>query len=146
MARAGKEGTPVFLVGGKPEVLAQTEANCGRSGTSILWVARDGYFTPEQRQALFARIHASGAKIVTVAMGSPKQELLMRDCREVHPHALYMGVGGTYDVFTGHVKRAPKIWQNLGLEWLYRLLSQPKRITRQMRLLRYLRWHYTGDL
>ncbi len=36
----------------------------------------------------------------------------MRDCREVHPHALYMGVGGTYDVFTGHVKRAPKIWQN----------------------------------
>ncbi|VEA44260.1 UDP-N-acetyl-D-mannosaminuronic acid transferase [Salmonella enterica subsp. enterica] len=47
------------------------------------------------------------------------------------------GVGGTYDVFTGHVKRAPKIWQNLGLEWLYRLLSQPKRITRQMRLLRY---------
>ncbi|MGG6848893.1 UNVERIFIED_CONTAM: WecB/TagA/CpsF family glycosyltransferase, partial [Escherichia coli] len=43
-------------------------------------------------------------------------------------------------------KRAPKIWQNLGLEWLYRLLSQPKRITRQMRLLRYLRWHYTGDL
>ncbi|WP_139766913.1 WecB/TagA/CpsF family glycosyltransferase, partial [Salmonella enterica] len=89
------------------------------------------------------RIHASGAKIVTVAMGSPKQELLMRDCREVHPHALYMGVGGTYDVFTGHVKRAPKIWQNLGLEWLYRLLSQPRRITRQMRLLRYLRWHYT---
>lgn len=70
--------------------------------------SEDGYFTPEQRQALFARIHASGAKIVTVAMGSPKQELLMRDCREVHPHALYMGVGGTYDVFTGHVKRAQK--------------------------------------
>ncbi|UJL40604.1 WecB/TagA/CpsF family glycosyltransferase [Salmonella enterica subsp. enterica serovar Infantis] len=144
MARAGKEGTPVFLVGGKPECWRRRKQNCGRSGTSILWVA-DGYFTPEQRQALFARIHVSGAKIVTVAMGSPKQELLMRDCREVHPHALYMG-WADYDVFTGHVKRAPKIWQNLGLEWLYRLLSQPKRITRQMRLLRYLRWHYTGDL
>ena len=49
-----------------------------------------------------------------------------------------MGVGGTYDVFTGHVKRAPKVWQNLGLEWLYRLLSQPTRIKRQLRLLRYL--------
>ena len=59
---------------------------------------------------------------------------------------LYMGVGGTYDVFTGHVKRAPKIWQTLGLEWLYRLLSQPSRIKRQLRLLRYLRWHYTGNL
>ena len=99
-----------------------------------------------QRQALFERIHASGAQIVTVAMGSPKQEIFMRDCRKTHPDALYMGVGGTYDVFTGHVKRAPKIWQNLGLEWLYRLLSQPSRITRQLRLLRYLRWHYTGNL
>ncbi|MDU3048265.1 MAG: glycosyltransferase [Escherichia coli] len=108
--------------------------------------SQDGYFKPEQRQALFERIHASGAQIVTVAMGSPKQEIFMRDCRLVHPDALYMGVGGTYDVFTGHVKRAPKIWQTLGLEWLYRLLSQPSRIKRQLRLLRYLRWHYTGNL
>ncbi|VEA27038.1 UDP-N-acetyl-D-mannosaminuronic acid transferase [Salmonella enterica subsp. enterica] len=108
MARAGKEGTPVFLVGGKPEVLAQTEAKLRTQWNVNIVGSQDGYFTPEQRQALFARIHASGAKIVTVAMGSPKQELLMRDCREVHPHALYMGVGGTYDVFTGHVKRAPK--------------------------------------
>ena len=107
--------------------------------------SQDGYFKPEQRQALFERIHASGAQIVTVAMGSPKQEIFMRDCRLVHPDALYMGVGGTYDVFTGHVKRAPKIWQTLGLEWLYRLLSQPSRIKRQLRLLRYLRWHYTGN-
>lgn len=146
MARAGQEGTPVFLVGGKADVLAQTEAKL-RAQWNVNVVGRqDGYFTPEQRQALFARIHASGAQIVTVAMGSPKQEIFMRDCRQVHPQALYMGVVGTYDVFTGHVKRAPKVWQNLGLEWLYRLLSQPSRITRQLRLLRYLRWHYTGDL
>ncbi len=46
----------------------------------------------------------------------------MRDCRRLYPHALYMGVGGTYDVFTGHVHRAPKFWQDLGLEWFYRLL------------------------
>ncbi len=91
MARAGKEGTPVFFVGGKPEVLAQTEAKLRTQWNVNIVGSRDGYFTPEQRQALFARIHASGAKIVTVAMGSPKQELLMRDCREVHPHALYMG-------------------------------------------------------
>jgi UDP-N-acetyl-D-mannosaminouronate:lipid I N-acetyl-D-mannosaminouronosyltransferase len=101
---------------------------------------------PEARQALFDRIRDSGAQIVTVAMGSPRQEIFMRDCRVVHPDALYMGVGGTYDVFTGHVKRAPKGWQNLGLEWLYRLLSQPSRLKRQLRLLRYLSWHYTGRL
>ncbi|CAB5554899.1 Putative N-acetylmannosaminyltransferase [Citrobacter werkmanii] len=146
MARAGQEGTPVFLIGGKPEVLAQTEAKLRAQWHVNIVGSQDGYFTPEQRQALFERIHASGAQIVTVAMGSPKQEIFMRDCRNIHPEALYMGVGGTYDVFTGHVKRAPKLWQNLGLEWLYRLLSQPSRITRQLRLLRYLRWHYTGNL
>lgn len=146
MARAGAEGTPVFLVGGKPEVMAETVEKLRKQWNVNLVGTQDGYFTPEERQALFERIHESGAKIVTVAMGSPKQEILMRDCRLVHPDALYMGVGGTYDVFTGHVKRAPKMWQNLGLEWLYRLLSQPSRIKRQLRLLRYLRWHYTNNL
>ncbi|POT54569.1 lipopolysaccharide N-acetylmannosaminouronosyltransferase [Citrobacter amalonaticus] len=146
MMRAGKEGTPVFLVGGTPEVLAQTEKKLRTQWNVNIVGSQDGYFTQEQRQALFERIRASEAQIVTVAMGSPKQEIFMRDCREVYPLALYMGVGGTYDVFTGHVKRAPEVWQNLGLEWLYRLLSQPSRITRQLRLLRYLRWHYTGNL
>ncbi|MCS2169001.1 lipopolysaccharide N-acetylmannosaminouronosyltransferase [Scandinavium sp. TWS1a] len=146
MARAGAEGTPVFLIGGKPEVLAQTEAKLRQQWNVNIVGSQDGYFNAEERQALFERIQVSGAKIVTVAMGSPKQEILMRDCRLVHPDALYMGVGGTYDVFTSHVKRAPKIWQKLGLEWLYRLLSQPSRIGRQLRLLRYLRWHYTGNL
>lgn len=146
MARAGKEGTPVFLVGGKPEVLAQTQQKLRERWQVNIVGSQDGYFKPEQRQALFERIRDSGAKIVTVAMGSPRQELLMRDCRVVHPDALYMGVGGTYDVFTGHVKRAPKVWQRMGLEWLYRLLSQPSRLTRQLRLLRYLAWHHRGQL
>lgn len=146
MVRAGAEGTPVFLIGGKPEVLAETAQKLRQQWNVNLVGTQDGYFNAEQRPALFARIRDSGAKIVTVAMGSPKQEILMRDCRQVYPSALYMGVGGTYDVFTGHVKRAPKVWQQLGLEWLYRLLSQPSRITRQLRLLRYLRWHYTNNL
>ncbi|MFP5597331.1 lipopolysaccharide N-acetylmannosaminouronosyltransferase [Kluyvera sp. 142486] len=146
MARAGAEGTPVFLVGGKPEVMAETVEKLRKQWNVNLVGIQDGYFTPEERPALLERIRESGAKIVTVAMGSPKQEILMRDCRQVYPDALYMGVGGTYDVFTGHVKRAPKVWQTLGLEWLYRLLSQPSRIKRQLRLLRYLRWHYTNNL
>lgn len=146
MARAGQTGTPVFLVGGKPEVLAQTAQKLRAQWQVNIVGSQDGYFSAESRQALFERIRDSGAKIVTVAMGSPRQEIFMRDCRAVYPEALYMGVGGTYDVFTGHVKRAPKIWQQLGLEWLYRLLSQPSRLKRQLRLLRYLRWHYSGKL
>ncbi|STG51524.1 UDP-N-acetyl-D-mannosaminuronic acid transferase [Escherichia coli] len=101
-------------MGGKPEVLAQTEAKLRNQWNVNIVGSQDGYFKPEQRQMLFERIHASGAQIVTVAMGSPKQEIFMRDCRLVHPDALYMGVGGTYDVFTGHVKRAPKILANAG--------------------------------
>jgi len=146
MARAGQEGTPVFLVGGKPQVLSETVSQLRQRWQVNVVGEQDGYFSPESRQALFERIRDSGAKIITVAMGSPRQEIFMRDCRKVLPDALYMGVGGTYDVFTGHVKRAPKAWQRLGLEWLYRLLSQPSRITRQLRLLRYLAWHYTGKL
>lgn len=146
MQRAGAEGTPVFLVGGKPDVLAQTEDKLRRLWQVNIVGTQDGYFNDAQRSVLFQRIRDSGAVIVTVAMGSPRQEIMMRDCRKVHPHALYMGVGGTYDVFTGHVKRSPKVWQNLGLEWLYRLLAQPSRIKRQLKLLRYLRWHYSGKL
>ncbi|AIQ99300.1 lipopolysaccharide N-acetylmannosaminouronosyltransferase [Pluralibacter gergoviae] len=146
MARAGEEGTPVFLIGGKAEVMAKTVKQLRARWNVNIVGSQDGYFAPQAREALFEQVRQSGAKIVTVAMGSPKQEILMRDCRRVHPDALYMGVGGTYDVFTGHVKRAPRVWQNLGLEWLYRLLSQPSRISRQLRLLRYLRWHYTAKL
>ncbi|HEF8772958.1 lipopolysaccharide N-acetylmannosaminouronosyltransferase [Providencia manganoxydans] len=146
MERAGKEGTPVFLVGGKPEILEQTENKLRAQWNVNIVGSQNGYFTAEDREALFERIRESGAKIVTVAMGSPKQEILMRDCRKVHPDALYMGVGGTYDVFTGHVKRAPKVWQNLGLEWLYRLLSQPTRIKRQFKLLKFLGYYYSGKL
>lgn len=146
MQRAGKEGTPVFLIGGKPEVLKQTEDKLREQWQVNIVGSQDGYFKPEQQDALFERIRDSGAEIVTVAMGSPRQELLMRDCRKDYSQALYMGVGGTYDVFTGHVKRAPKVWQRLGLEWLYRLLSQPSRLGRQLKLLRYLAWHYTGQL
>lgn len=146
MQRAGDEGTPVFLVGGKPEILAQTESKLKAQWNVNIVGSQDGYFTPEQRESVFEKIRDSGAQIVTVAMGSPKQELFMRDCRQVHKNALYMGVGGTYDVFTGHVKRAPKSWQNMGLEWLYRLLSQPTRWRRQVKLAKYVFYHYSGRL
>lgn len=146
MERAGRQGTPVFLIGGRQAVLDETCDKLRRQWNVNIVGAQDGYFAPADRDALFTRIAASGARIVTVALGSPRQELLMRDCRERWPHALYMGVGGTYDVFTGHVKRAPKIWQRLGLEWLYRLIRQPSRLGRQLKLIKYLRYHWRGDL
>lgn len=146
MQRAGELGIPVFLVGGQPDVLAQTEEKLRRQWGVNIVGAQDGYFPAAQRRELFERIRASGAQIVTVAMGSPRQELLMRDCRDYYPHALYMGVGGTYDVFTGRVRRAPLLWRRFGLEWLYRLLSQPTRWRRQAKLLRFAAYYYQGKL
>lgn len=146
MQRAGQLGTPVFLLGGKPSVLAETERKLREQWQVNIVGTQDGYFTPEQRQAVLERVRDSGAQLVTAALGSPRQELLMRDCRRMYPAALYMGVGGTYDVFTGQVKRAPPAWRRYGVEWLYRLLTQPSRFRRQFKLLRYLAWHFGGRL
>ncbi|MFJ5161643.1 lipopolysaccharide N-acetylmannosaminouronosyltransferase [Pantoea sp. NPDC088449] len=146
MEQAGRNDIPVFLIGGRQTVLEETCEKLRRQWNVNIVGSQNGYFAPEDRESLFARIAASGAQIVTVAQGSPRQELLMRDCRAHWPHALYMGVGGTYDVFTGHVKRAPVWWQKSGLEWLYRLIRQPSRLRRQLKLLKYLRYHWRGDL
>ena len=140
-----KKGHYLLSVKGNQKSLYE-DIECALQWNVNLAGTQDGYFTAEQRDALFERIRDSGAKIVTVAMGSPKQEIFMRDCRKIHPDALYMGVGGTYDVFTGHVKRAPKVWQNMGLEWLYRLLSQPTRFRRQLKLLKFLGYYYGNKL
>ena len=146
MKRAGKERIPVFLVGGKPDILQRTAVALHAQWNINIVGSQHGYFSAAEKNNLFERIRVSGATIVTVAMGSPGQEILMRECHRYYPQALYMGVGGGYDVFAGNVKRAPKIWQNSGLEWLYRLLSQPGRIGRQMKLFKFLIYYFSGRL
>ena len=74
--------------------------------------------------------------VIFIAMGSPKQEFLMRDFLKKY-NALYMGLGGSFDVYSGVKKRAPKIFINLGLEWLYRLLKEPTRFSRQTSLVKF---------
>jgi UDP-N-acetyl-D-mannosaminouronate:lipid I N-acetyl-D-mannosaminouronosyltransferase len=143
MLRATSSQVPVFIIGAKPEVLAQTRDKLIANGTTLVG-AVDGYFKDEA--ALINQIIQSDARIVSVAMGSPRQELLIQRIRQAHPNCFYMGVGGTYDVYTGNVKRAPLLWCKLNLEWAYRLLSQPSRIGRQLGLLRYLWWYWTGKV
>ncbi len=143
MLRAAEFQVPVFIVGAKPEVLAQTREQLIAGGTKLVG-AVDGYFSDEAE--LIQQIKQSEARIVSVAMGSPRQELLIQRIRQAHPDCFYMGVGGTYDVYTLNVKRAPALWCKLNLEWAYRLLSQPSRIGRQLGLLRYLWWYWTGKV
>ncbi|MBB6275138.1 WecB/TagA/CpsF family glycosyltransferase [Porphyromonas circumdentaria] len=128
-----------YLVGGKPEVISSTIEKLKEDFPGVNIVGyRDGYFKSGDDEALIADIIAKKPDIVFVAMGSPKQELLMERMQKVHPLAIYQGLGGSFDVYTGRVKRAPEWWIRNNLEFAYRLLRQPSRIKRQIHLVRFL--------
>lgn len=127
-----------YLVGGKEEVIQQTVKQLKQKYPNIqIANFRNGYIKSEEEKAsLLADIVAKKPSIIFVAMGSPKQELLMEEIQRQHP-ALYQGLGGSFDVYTGNVERAPKWWVNNNLEWAYRLIKQPSRIKRQIHLVRF---------
>lgn len=128
-----------YLVGGKEAIIRETVQKLKSEFHELKIVGfRNGYIkTNEEKAALIRDIIENKPDVVFVAMGSPKQELLMEEMQQVHP-ALYQGLGGSFDVFTGSVKRAPEWWIKNNLEWAYRLIKQPSRIKRQIHLVRYL--------
>lgn len=127
-----------YLVGGKDEVVKKTVSQLQQEFFGINIVNfRNGYInTDEEKQVLIADIAQKKPDIVFVAMGSPKQELLMEEIQQ-HHSALYQGLGGSFDVYTGNVERAPKWWVDNKMEWTYRLIKQPSRIKRQRHLVRF---------
>ena len=148
MAFAAEDGVPVALVGGKPGV-AEEAAACMQTaypGLRICLTA-DGYFRKEgeENEAVLRRIRESGARIVFVCFGAPAQEKWIAANRDKLPEVnVLLGLGGSLDVYSGRVKRAPAIFVRLGLEWLYRLFKEPKRIGRMMNLPKFYfgTWKY----
>lgn len=130
-----------YLVGGKQEIIEQTVEKLQGEFTGINIVGwRNGYLkTEEERRALIDDIVQKKPDVVFVAMGSPAQELLMEEMQQQHK-AIYQGLGGSFDVYTGHVKRAPEWWVEHDLEFAYRLIKEPKRIKRQIHLVKYFWW------
>jgi UDP-N-acetyl-D-mannosaminouronate:lipid I N-acetyl-D-mannosaminouronosyltransferase len=92
---------------------------------------RDGFLSASDIQQLEQDILSIKPDVIFVAQGSPRQEKLMSRLQAKH-QAIYMGLGGSFDVYTGKIKRAPVLFRNNGLEWLYRLISEPSRIKRQI--------------
>lgn len=127
-----------YLVGGKQEVIGETVQQLKAEFEGInICNFRNGYIkTEEEELALIEDIKKHKPDVVFVAMGSPKQELLMERIQKEH-EAVYQGLGGSFDVYTGNVKRAPEWWVKNNMEWTYRLLSQPSRIKRQIHLVRF---------
>ena len=132
------EGNKTFyLVGAKQEVIDATVSKLKEQFPKLDIIGyRNGYIkTSEEREALIDDIAQKKPDVVFVAMGSPKQELLMGEMQQRHK-AIYQGLGGSFDVFTGNVKRAPKWWVDHKIEFAYRLFKEPSRIKRQLPLLK----------
>lgn len=136
-----------YIVGASPQVHEATVKKLKEDYPDIQIVGhRDGYIRDDaERKALIDDVAAKRPDAVFVAMGSPKQELLMTEMQRRH-QAVYVGLGGSYDVYTGAVKRAPKMWQRLNLEFMYRLVRQPSRWRRQLNYIPFLFRLYTGRL
>lgn len=123
----------LYLLGAKPGVAEKAAENLKRTypGLTVCGV-HDGYFSDDEKVA--EGIRASGADVVFVCLGAPKQEEWMVKYGPGTGAHLMVGLGGSLDVFAGTVKRAPEAWRKLGLEWLYRLLQQPGRVVRMAKL------------
>lgn len=143
---AARKNIPVFLFGGKDSTRTDSGISiadqCAKifsekyTGINICGT-RDGYCKKdgEENDETVRIINESGAEILFVCLGAPLQEKWINENRNRMPNVkIYLGLGGSLDVYSGNTKRAPKIFIKLGLEWFYRLLREPSRIGRMMKL------------
>ena len=133
MDRLAEEGRSLYLLGAKPGVAEQAAAKLEAAHPGLrIAGTHDGYF--KEDGPVVEDIRRSGAEVVFVCLGAPKQELWMVEHGPATGAHLMVGLGGSLDVFAGVVERAPEGFQRLGLEWLYRLAKEPKRIGRMAKL------------
>ena len=137
LERLAARGGRVFLFGAKPGVAEQAADNLAAQFPGLRFVGtQDGYFTDDG--PIVEKINAAAPDLLLVCLGAPKQERWMHDTAPRLRVGLMIGAGGSMDVFAGTVERAPEAWQRAGLEWLYRLLKEPKRIGRMVNLPRFM--------
>ena len=132
MRRAGEKNWRVFLLGAREEVVSAV-ADTYRRRYPDLAIAgwRNGYWTDEEEAQVAGQVRASGADLLFVAISSPKKEQFLGRWQAEMRIPFAMGVGGTFDVAIGLVRRAPRWMQRAGLEWFYRFLQEPRRMFRR---------------
>lgn len=124
-----KNGFSIALVGAKPEIIAKATENLKTEFPNLNIVhTQDGYF--KNVNDVYWKLGEKNPQFILVALGSPKQEEFIYNYRKDHPETVMIGVGGSFDVWSGVVERAPEIYQKLGLEWLYRTVKEPQRFKR----------------
>ena len=129
VAEFSKTSQPTAFIGAKPQVaeLAIQHLKKEYENLNACYI-HDGYFQDDK--TILDELTNSAPKLVLIALGSPKQEFFIRKAKELLPDTIFIGIGGSFDVWSGTVKRAPEIYQKFGLEWLYRTLKEPKRFKR----------------
>ncbi|MGX4645361.1 WecB/TagA/CpsF family glycosyltransferase [Holzapfeliella sp. JNUCC 80] len=139
MKQANRKEYRVYLVGAKPEVITAVNKKVQLEYPHIKIVGlKDGYFE-EPIEIVAKEIDQAKPDFVFAALGFPKQEQLLNLLKKLELPAVMMGVGGSFDVFSGQVKRAPKLFQTLHLEWLYRAVKNPSRFKRLFIIPKFLK-------
>ena len=122
-----KIGAKIFLYGAQEEIVKAAKTNLQEKYKNIKIVGYEKGFI-KNNEDLIKKINDSGANIVFIAMGSPKQEKWIYENSAKIKANIFMGVGGTFDIVSDRLKRAPKWIRKMGIEWLYRMLKEPKRL------------------
>ncbi len=132
---AQQEGKTVFFYGGKPDVLEKATLGWQQRLPTLKIVgAFDGYIPPDRESAVLAALEASQPSLILVGLGVPRQELWIAAHRHLCPQAIWIGVGGSFDIWSGTKDRAPAWLAENHLEWLYRLYQEPWRWKRMLAL------------
>ncbi len=135
----GQKEKSIYLFGGKPGVADAAALTIAAKYPGVRIAGfHHGYFKPHEEEDIVKDINESGADVVFVCLGAPKQELWINQHKAQLNCKIAMGVGGSIDVYAGTVKRAPKIYQKLALEWFYRLMKEPRRYKRMLLLPKFL--------
>lgn len=139
VACAAAEDWPVFLLGAAPGVAEEAAARLAARLPGLrIAGTHHGFFRDQDEQAVVERINASGARLVFVAMGAPRQDRWTAGNRGRLRPSVCIGVGGSLDVLAGRASRAPKWMGEMGFEWLYRLVREPRRFVRMLALPRFM--------
>ena len=126
---AERDGNRVFLLGAKDAVVKQTaEVLTKRHPKLVIAGLRDGYFDEAEFDAVVREVQDARPHIVFVGITSPKKEQLIERFRKLGSRAVFVGVGGSFDVISGNIPRAPMWMQRMNLEWLFRMVNEPKRL------------------
>lgn len=131
-ARASERGYRLYLLGARPEVVAAVAARVARDHPGAIVAGyHDGYWAPEDEPAVAEQIRKARPDLLFVAISSPTKERFLARWKGVIEAPFVMGVGGSFDVYAGGVRRAPTAMRRVGLEWLYRVYQEPGRLWRR---------------